>query len=138
MLQQFGMDGEFLTSTPTIADPAKPDEFDILFYGMPYVPAADTYDLASAGVNDNYATCAECVSFVQDVDANNVADKVFFQSEGTLTITATDQNLPNVSEGTLTNVKLIEVTIDPNTYVSTPVPGGDCYLIPSLAWDTKP
>lgn len=136
-LLQFGMDGEILYSTPTLADAAKPDDFNIYFYGMPYTPATGTYDLASTGVNDNYATCAECVYLFQDVDMNDVEDKAFFQSEGTLTITATDPTLPNVSEGSLTNVKLVEVTIDEN-FFSTPVPGGDCYVIPSLAWDTMP
>lgn len=131
-----GANNDILASMPTLGDPALLDEFDIQFYGTPYVPELGTFDLASAGANDNFATCAHCVYLYRDVDMN-VEDKFFFQSEGTLAVTDIDATVPNISQGTLTNVKLVEVTVDQN-FISTPVPGGECYFIPSLAWDTKP
>lgn len=135
-VMQFGDDGEFLFAIPILGDQAKPDEFDILFYGDPYVPAVGSYNLASAGINDNYATCKECVYIYQDV-VNDVEEKLFFQSQGTLEITETDPMAPNVSKGSLKNVRLVEVTLDMN-FSSTPVPNGACYDIPLLEWDFTP
>jgi hypothetical protein len=127
-----------LASAPPLADAQKPDEFDILFYGSPYIAMTGTFDLASAGANDNYATCSQCIYIFQDVDNMDVEDKFFFQSEGTMTISDTDLIDANVSAGTLKDVKLVESTVDPSTYISTPVPNGACYIIPSYSWDTKP
>jgi hypothetical protein len=135
-LTQGGQDDDILFSSPMLADAAKLDVFDIQFYGVPYMPVTGTFDLTSANNNDNYATCDQCVYLYQDIDpVTEIEDKFFFQSEGTLTVTETDPSLPNVSKGSLTNVKLVEVTLDAN-YNSTPVPNGVCYVIPTLSWDT--
>ena len=53
-------------------------------------------------------------------------------------MTATDPSAFNVSIGSLTGVPLVEVTIDPNTYQSTPVAGGSCYTVTTLDWNTMP
>ena len=37
--------------------------------------------------------------------------------------------------GSLSNVELIEVTIDPSTFVSTPVPGGENWCLSEYNFD---
>lgn len=125
--------------TPSADNPSLSDVLDILFYGEPYVPAVGTYDLGSSGVNDNFQTCAQCVNYYERVDVSSSSfAHAYFQESGTMTITETDPTSPNHSKGSLTNVKLIEVTIDFGTSKSTPVPGGACFFVPSVTWDTMP
>lgn len=89
------------------------------------------YDLAvsgtvdlSAGKDANYGTCTTCARFLQDVDAAaGTVDKFFFQQSGTVELGTT--KLPAIT-GNLNDVTLIEVTIDPMTFESTPVDGGAC------------
>jgi hypothetical protein len=50
----------------------------------------------------------------------------FFADSGTLQIASSSQALSGVIEADLTDVRLIEVTIDDLTYESTPVEGGGC------------
>lgn len=102
-----------LAGGPTI------DEMDAEFFSA----AVGSFDLAT-GVNNNYATCEQCVTFYRDY-TDPVQHKLFFQSAGLLTI---DQ-VPGIDPLTveLSNTRLVEVTIDPDTFESTPVPGGECY-----------
>jgi len=113
---------------------ADPDFSTIEFYFMG-APAPGTWDL-SMGADANYATCVHCVLLYQDVPMMGAANKLFFQESGTMAVTAFGAN-PNMCAGSLTNVKVIEVTIDPVTFTSTPVPGGACYTIASAMWDTQ-
>lgn len=88
--------------------------------------SADTgsFDLAT-GANGNLATCNQCVVLFQDV-VGGIANKLFFQDRGVLNLTtAPGASLLPVALG---NLRLVEVTIDPNTFHSTPVPGGDCFI----------
>lgn len=71
-------------------------------------------------LGDNYETCNECV-LINTSCTLNACLKIFLAESGTLTITSTNSPF----EGYLSNVKLREVTIDPFTFVSTPVPGGE-------------
>ena len=82
------------------------------------------------GDETNYATCRNCVRGSRDCDASLCATE-FMARAGTLTITAIEQ--PSIS-GSLTGVELVEVTIDPQTFVSTPVPGGESWCIDSLSF----
>lgn len=99
------------------------DELNAEFYS----PAVGSFDLAT-GDNNNYATCNQCVTFDRDY-TDPVQAKLFFQSAGTITTSQALGTDPLTI--TLTNTRLVEVTLDPQTYVSTPVPGGECYdLVP--------
>jgi hypothetical protein len=88
-----------------------------------YSAGQGSFDLGD-GINDNYASCAQCVLLYQDLDGST--PKVFFQEAGTLEINGAvgSDPLPVLFSG----VRLVEVTIDPNTFESTPVPNGDCYI----------
>ena len=89
------------------------------------------FDLAS-GNNASFATCDQCVLVTQDV-SGTTASKYFYQSAGSIQV-----NKPPISSGgisgSLSNVTLVEVTIDSN-YVSTPVPGGACLHVSSASFD---
>jgi hypothetical protein len=52
----------------------------------------------------------------------------FFQKTGTMTLSE-DPTTTGHLVGTITNLSLIEVTIDQSTFLSTPVPGGQCLRI---------
>ncbi|HOW50962.1 MAG TPA: hypothetical protein PLV42_02835 [bacterium] len=115
-------------------------EFPDLFYlGFEGTQTADTYDLAGV----NYADCVQCVLVVQDKTTDPAATpKFFFQESGTLVIedmvTLENGFMGAESKGHMSGVRLVEVTIDNATYVSTPVPDGGCLTITEAAWDTMP
>lgn len=93
---------------------------------------AGTFDL-TAGNQNNYATCAICVrAFSLDADGNLV--KQYFQSGGSITLTEdpfTNQKIV----GSLTDLQLEEVTVDSESFESTPVPGGTCASFGSYSVD---
>ncbi len=98
-----------------------------------------TFDLA----NTNYKDCTQCVLIRQDIKADNSGiDKVFFQHSGTLTLddlkTDTAGKMIQGSKGSLTSVRLVEVTVDSKTFESIPVAGGTCYDIETASWNTMP
>jgi hypothetical protein len=81
------------------------------------------------GDEANYETCAYCVLLVECGNADcteSPDDRIFFPTAGDLqvdTLGAVGENLV----GSLSNVEWVEVTIDPDTFVSTPVENGDCW-----------
>ena len=116
-----------------MGDPALDDKLMITFReddsGRPgFMPG--TYDLG-AYPNSNYSSCIECVRLFQDY-AENGYKKTFFQKSGTLKI---DSDLYQNIAGTI-SAKFVEVTIDPDTDVSTVVEGGECYEIESGSFDS--
>jgi len=102
-----------------------PDIISFEFYSQ----ATGTFNLA-IGNDSNYATCTQCVLIFQDLNGPQDAQQTFFQTGGTLTI---DMNtVPGIADDvglSWSNVTLAEVTIDPTTFTSTLVPGGDCYTV---------
>ncbi len=94
-----------------------------------------TYDLSSE-INSNYSSCEQCIRFYQFGETDEET-KYYFQSAGTVNVTAGDATTGE-SAGNLVTLKLIQVTIADETFVSTPVEGGDCFEIQTAAWDTMP
>ncbi len=81
-----------------------------------YDPATGSFTLG-----ENYATCNNCVLMVTDYNpGDGTYDKLLLAREGTLDISSITTNF----SGSINNAILEEVTIDPSTFVSTPVPGG--------------
>lgn len=122
-------------TTEQTGDPTLDDLVYIQFYKEDYSEITEltpgTYDLAT-GLNTNYGTCLECVLLYEDWDGGAFT-KTYFQESGTLTISKIKKGTIE-SKGTVT-AKLIEVTIDSETFESTPVEGGECYEIETGAWD---
>lgn len=100
------------------------------FYGSQSVKS---YDLASS-INNNYKSCEQCVLIYE-------GDKTYYQTEGTLTLSELNDDSGTMtaeSKGSLSRVKLVEVTIEDTTWESTPVTGGGCLEIETGAWDSMP
>lgn len=111
-----------------LGDPGVVDFVQLEFY----TNGTGTFELAS-NVNDNYASCNQCVRVIEDFVDSETSGREFFQREGSITVDASTP--PRAGGGltaTLTDVVLEEVTIDPdNNFVSTPVPGGACLRLVS-------
>lgn len=105
-----------------------PDTIYFEFWPISPPPATGTFDLGS-GANSNYSTCEQCILVYEDLFAG-IPQKIFFQTGGSITI---DQNtVPGTAADvglSWSNVTLAEVTINPDTNVSTLVQGGACYTI---------
>jgi len=102
------------------------------FYGGIESSLAGTFDL-SQGNQTDYAKCAICVH-AYSVDAQGNPIKQFFQSGGSVTLTE-DPFTHEHMIASFSNVTLQEVTIDQNTFASTPVAGGLCTSYGSFTAD---
>ena len=89
--------------------------------------ATGAFDLG-AGDNANYMTCAQCMRFVQDIDATGATTaKSFFQKSGTLTIDPTTPPEGTSIKLELTDLVMVEVVIRASDLQSFPVADGACY-----------
>jgi hypothetical protein len=87
-----------------------------------YSPASGRLPLRTC-TNANCASCSQCVLVLLDADSGTAIS--YFADRGTLILEdapGTDP-LPVRLDG----VRVIEVTIDPNTFESTPVVNGGCF-----------
>ncbi|MEZ5437834.1 MAG: hypothetical protein R3F12_05695 [Lysobacteraceae bacterium] len=101
-----------------------PDAVVISFDGAAY-SALGTYSLGSPP-NDTLGTCETCVLVYGDIDNQGTPTRYFFQREGTLTVL--DPPGPsNQVQVTLPDIVVEEVTIDSQSGVATPLPGGSCH-----------
>jgi hypothetical protein len=91
--------------------------------------ALGTFDLASDD-GGNYATCARCLLVVEDAFGNE--SRSYFPVAGTITVDRGSDPLKGKLSATLSDVSLVEVTIDPTTgFESTPVDDGACLHLAS-------
>jgi hypothetical protein len=74
--------------------------------------------------NDNYATCTTCFLVVSP-NADGSEQRFFLQNGGSIDL-ADDPAVSHNLDGTLSGLTLQEVTIDFDTFESTPVPDGEC------------
>jgi len=126
--------------TPDLGDTTDTDAIQLELYGSTLGPnlngeAKGTFDLTQGG-DDNYATCSRCIRAI--VDPTSSAPKLFFQSAGTLAIADSSDALNGKLQATLTDITLIEVTIDSGTFESTPVAGGECLHLATATIDVTP
>ena len=88
--------------------------------------------VALSGAESNYETCGACVLIYTDLDpdAGFMEDSVYMATGGTINLMTLTPNI----KGTLSNVTFTHVTIDADTFHSTPV--GDCEsVLMSMAFD---
>ena len=93
-------------------------------YGGPEGPGSYEID------GSNYQDCGLCVLIYQGVEGQS-ANKTFYASTGGVEISEWDE-ATNTITATLTNAEFQEVTINDNTFVSTPVAGGETWCISSI------
>lgn len=110
--------------------------YDILGLELYYYLGASDGPHAFTFTGENYETCHTCLLIYADCPEEGTCGEAFLATSGTLTVT-TNGGPGGRLVGTLTDVTLIEVTIDANTYVSTPVAGGDTWCIPTFAFDEE-
>jgi hypothetical protein len=113
------------------------DLFSIQFYDDP-----GTYDGVATGVfmlgfggDSNYASCSRCLLAYQD--EGETAEKIFFQTSGTLTVAPFSLQMDGFPEYTFTDVTLREVTIGAGSR-STVTPGGACLHFASQSFSIEP
>jgi hypothetical protein len=113
-------------ATPNIGDVAA-EYFDFQIYNLSEGEGerTGTFQLGQ-GIEANFATCARCFFVVIDDDVQ------LFASSGTLVISEDSTPMSGDVHMTLTNATFVEVTIDDETFVSTPVPNGRCVHVTSL------
>lgn len=128
----FGTSYYYEANTLTAGDATLKDFLRLHFYNEGIT--AGTIDLGT-GNNANYKDCTECFLFYEDVEEEEGSyAKMYFQESGELVF-------DEVKEGTYeskghASFRLIEVTIDSDTYESIPTAGGKCYNVSNLTWDT--
>jgi hypothetical protein len=101
-----------------------------LFYGLGADPGAH-----SASLGDNYADCHTCALVFVACDQNAQCVAALWASSGTLTVNANNKNDGEPFRATLSDARFDEVTIDPNSFESTPVAGGISWCIDSITLD---
>ncbi|MCB9586970.1 MAG: hypothetical protein H6718_16345, partial [Polyangiaceae bacterium] len=119
---QYAGNKAFATLQPNVAG-ADPDILSVEFYGA----SAGTTDL-SVSPDDNFETCERCLRGTEDI-TQTTSGREYFQSAGSMNLLSADGSV-----GSFTNVTLVEVTIDPVTFRSTPVSGGQCLTIQQANW----
>jgi hypothetical protein len=85
------------------------------------------------GMELNYATCGVCPRIFTDYDTGTgmSADQQYFATGGSVTINTLTPNFT----GSVNNLEFEEVTVNPTTFESTPVPGGCTTAVMSGAFD---
>ena len=113
----------FSTQTSAVGG-TDPDYFDFMFFNAGNQDTG-TFDLGAAP-DDNYATCARCLQLCMDVNQSTFeCDKWFFQSAGTIVVNAPPED--GALDVTVSGLRVVESVVDPATFESTPVPGGQCF-----------
>ena len=96
------------------------------FQGSPYFGPEKPGVYAFDGVN--YVDCSLCFVIWYQCDEDYNCEKAFLADEGSVDITSMD-GVSSVFAATFNDVVLREVRIDPESYVSTPVSGGDTWCL---------
>lgn len=112
------------------SDVAPFDELRIASYqASPYTgpTGPGSYPLAGS----NYADCSLCVLVIEGCSEDYICDTVYFVADGTLDIDRLSMS-GGAFIATLRDAVFQEVTIDPETYESVPVSGGENWCVDSM------
>lgn len=113
-------------------------ENDTSFFGVEFYDFGDgspltgpgNYPIGANADDQNYETCTTCLLIYADC-TTETCDKAFFATGGTIEVSAIDLEAGTVT-ATVRNIIAVEVTIDENTFASTPVAGGETWCLPSV------
>lgn len=118
--------------TPDIAG-AGPDILAVEFYWYSGLDGKATGTFQIEDSEDaQFATCARCVR-IQDQ-----LKREYLAISGTVAVDEASQQGAGWPIAILTDLTLIEVTINEDTYLSTPVPNGKCFHVASIVLDKPP
>ncbi len=82
----------------------------------------------SSGIDSNYSTCNHCLRIFEDETTVSRA-RQYYPFTGSMSVSPS-------ADVTFTDVRLIEVTVDPQTYFSSPVAGGRCVRLSNTTLST--
>ena len=119
------------SSNPQRMDPYAFISFEV----YPYLGGAvepQTYDFPGV----NYADCSTCLLVFADCMRPQGCQTIFLVESGTAVVTAADTMNGAPFQATFNDVVLREVTIDTDTFESTPVPGGESWCIDNFPANT--
>ncbi|MBW2523927.1 MAG: hypothetical protein JRI23_07125 [Deltaproteobacteria bacterium] len=116
-------------------DPAIGEALDDLLYFQIYDPELTGAIDLSSGDQANFGTCNACLLVIEDAPEEGDPARIYFQQSGTVDLGSTT---PYYIAGSMSDVTLVEVTINPDTGESTPVSGGQCLTISTLSFDIQP
>ncbi len=108
---------------------APSDSGDLLIVELWFKYGATSTPHSHVFTGENYSTCHTCVTLKTGCQ-DSECQRTFLVQSGTLNVTTLDDG-NNVVAGTVTDLVATEVTINPSTAVSTPVPGGETWCVPS-------
>lgn len=131
--QQIGVVGSGLTAYQAANRDREPfDLVAIEFYGGEFggASAPGTYDLSGS----NYETCGNCVLVRTGCSSQGGCSKTFYADAGELVVTSWEPGEAGF-KGFLDGVVLQEVTIDPDTFRSTPVADGAVWCLDQYAFE---
>jgi hypothetical protein len=109
---------------------ANPDTIRLELFPAAGQPLSGVQDLAANG-NDNYGTCTSCLVAGEDLVGTAPA-RYYFAESGTIDLgpIAADGIVgAPITSGFVDNAKLVEVTVNLDTFVSTKVEGGACLVV---------
>jgi hypothetical protein len=131
-------DGELIEILHATANAAISVEFYPALDGSTPSPLAGpgTYPIAATPGDQNYETCQTCV-LIRENCGENGCETTYFATGGSIEVASIDK-ANNIINATLSDLVLVEVTIDAETYSSTPVANGKVYCIDSVSLDTTP
>lgn len=111
------------------------DEILVQIFAAP--SADDSFDLAGTNYSDSDQRILALEDPVYDTDGNLTGlGKMYFQQKGTITFESFDP-ATGKTKTSITDLRLIEVTIEQGTYISTPVDGGTCLELSSGTIDIQ-
>lgn len=117
-----------------LGDPMTPDQLLVDFFDRPQ--STGTFDLGALPDN-NYDTCTHCIFFLVDLDNDTFnANRIFTAVRGTMVVERADTLKNGSSKGHATDVEIREIQFSPMG--TSLLPGGACFELPPLAWDTPP
>jgi hypothetical protein len=101
-------------------------------YGGPSTPG--TYSITANEAS--YLDCGFCVIFSRNCTSDSSCGGDFMPKPGvgSFTLTTLGKTPGSTFSGTLTGVVLQEVTIDPESLETTPVPNGQTWCLPTFTW----
>ncbi|HRZ79507.1 MAG TPA: hypothetical protein P5044_05850 [bacterium] len=103
------------------------DEILVQIFAAP--SAEDSFDLAGTNYSDSDQRILALEDPVYDTGGNLTGlGKMYFQQKGTISFESFDP-ATGKTKANISNLRLIEVTIEQGTYISTPVDGGTCLEI---------
>ncbi|MCK6549830.1 DUF4215 domain-containing protein [Myxococcota bacterium] len=108
--------------------------YDSTTGGLPALTTG-TFDLAS-GVNDNLGTCQHCVWLKVDESPDGVVETIYYQTQGTLTLTRVSDPFEPAFAGSSSRIVLRRASVTDEGR-SVLVPDGDCVSV-TLTFDTTP